>query len=289
LETWVSSSQSDVVSRTQDSSSLATRVAIAGLGAVGSVLAKRLDEGAIPGLRLTAVTTRDLQKAAQLVGAFQHHVQVVALADLSAYADLVVECAPASVLSEVISPFLKLGKSALVLSVGSLLQRPELSALAEKHGGQILIPSGAVLGIDAVLAAAEGKIKSVQLSTRKPPQGLAGAPYLIVQKISVEALTAPLCVFRGNANEAVRGFPANVNVVAALALAGIGAERTQVEIWADPSLSRNIHSIRVVSDAATFSMEIENIPSENPKTSRIVVQSILAMLRKLNAPLRIGT
>ncbi len=106
---------------------------------------------------------------------------------------------------------------------------------------------------------------------------------------SVEGLTAPFCVFSGNALEAVRGFPANVNVVAALALAGIGAERTQVEIWADPSLTKNIHSIQVDSDAAKFSMEIENIPSENPKTSRIVVQSVLALLRKLNAPMRIGS
>ncbi len=265
------------------------RVAIAGLGAVGGVLAKRLDEGVVPGLRLTAVSSRDLEKAAQLVGAFQQHVQVVPVADLVSFADLVIECAPAVALSEVISPFLKLGKSALVLSVGGLLQRPELSALANKHGGHILIPSGAVLGIDAVLAAAEGTIRSVKLSTRKPPQGLAGAPHLIAQKISVEGLTAPVCVFRGNANQAVRGFPANVNVVAALALAGIGAERTQVEIWADPSLTRNIHSIEVDSDAATFSMSIENIPSENPKTSRIVVQSVLALLRKLNAPVRIGS
>ncbi len=108
---------------------------------------------------------------------------------------------------------------------------------------------------------------------------------------SVEGLTAPFCVFSGNALEALRGFPANVNVVAALALAlaGIGAERTQVEIWADPSLTKNIHSIQVDSDAAKFSMEIENIPSENPKTSRIVVQSVLALLRKLNAPMRIGS
>lgn len=96
-------------------------------------------------------------------------------------------------------------------------------------------------------------------------------------------------MFSGNALEAVRGFPANVNVVAALALAAIGAERTQVEIWADPSLTKNIHSIQVDSDAAKFSMEIENIPSENPKTSGIVVQSVLALLRKLNAPMRIGS
>ncbi len=266
-----------------------TPVAIAGLGAIGSVLAKKLDQGAIPGLQLAAVSARNFEKASSLVSGFEHAVKLVPLSELVAHADLVIECAPAAALSEVLTPFLALGRSAVVLSVGGLLQRPELIALAESTGAQIEVPSGALLGIDAVLAAAEGVIHSVKLISRKPPQGLAGAPHLLTHHISVEGLSAPLCVFRGNAMEAVRGFPANVNVVAALALAGIGAERTQVELWADPSITRNIHAIQVVSDAATFSVEIENIPSDNPKTSRIVVQSVLALLRKRSATLRIGS
>jgi aspartate dehydrogenase len=279
---------------TQDAGSsrvaaLQTRVAIAGLGAIGSVLAKRLDQGVIPGLCLSAVSARELAKASAFVHDLRRPVQVLPLTQLANHADLIIECAPASALSEVLTPFLSTGKSAVVLSVGGLLQRPELMALARQHGANIAVPSGALLGIDAVLAAAEGVIHSVKLSTRKPPLGLSGAPHLLANNISVEGLLEPLCVFRGNAIEAVRGFPANVNVVAALALAGIGAERTQVELWADPTITRNIHSIKVESDAASFSMEIENIPSENPKTSRIVVQSILALLRKHYGSIRIGT
>ncbi len=125
--------------------------------------------------------------------------------------------------------------------------------------------------------------------TRKPPNGLAGAPHLVRNDISVEGLTAPKLVFKGSAREAALGFPANVNVAAALSLAGIGPDRTTIEIWADPGITRNCHAIEVVSDAATFSVSIENVPSENPRTGRITAQSVLAALRKLNAPLRIGT
>src|SRR5262249_58832445 len=105
----------------------------------------------------------------------------------------------------------------------------------------------------------------------------------------VEASTAPTRVFRGSAREGAAGFPANVNVAAALALAGVGPDRTTIEIWADPTVERNCHQITVEADSARFTLAIENIPSENPKTGRITALSALAALRKLNAPLRIGT
>ena len=89
--------------------------------------------------------------------------------------------------------------------------------------------------------------------------------------------------------DGARGFPANVNVAAALALAGIGPDRTMMEIWADPSVERNCHSVEVESDSACFTLSIENIPSENPRTGRITALSVLAALRKLKAPLRVGT
>ena len=177
----------------------------------------------------------------------------------------------------------------MVLSAGALLPRPELIELARARGGQIIVPSGALLGLDAVTAAAEGTIHSVHMITRKPPNGLAGAPHLVANGISVEGLTEAKRVFSGTARDAAAGFPANVNVAAALSLAGIGPDRTTIEIWADPSVTRNCHSVEVDADSARFTLAIENIPSENPKTGRITAQSVLAALRKLQAPLRIGT
>ena len=138
-------------------------------------------------------------------------------------------------------------------------------------------------------AAAEGTIHSVRMITRKPVRGLDGAPYLVERNISIAELTEPLQIFRGSPREAATGFPANLNVAVALALAGIGPDRTVLEIWADPSLSRNSHQIEVDSDSASFSMTIDNIPTENPKTGRITALSVISYLRKLNAPLRVGS
>jgi aspartate dehydrogenase len=157
-------------------------------------------------------------------------------------------------------------------------------------GARIIVPTGALLGLDAMRAAAEGPVESVTIETRKPPGGLAGAPYLKKHGISVEDLTEPLLVFDGNALDAAAGFPANVNVAAALALAGIGPVRTKVRIWADPGINRNKHTIEVDADAARFSMTIENVPSdENPRTGRIVAPSVLACLRGLVSPLKVGS
>src|SRR5262249_31490639 len=124
---------------------------------------------------------------------------------------------------------------------------------------------------------------------RKPPNGLAGAPYLVRNGISVDGLNAAKCVFAGTAREAAAGFPENVNVVAALSLAGIGPDRTTIEIWAAPAVTRNFHNVEGAADSARFSLAIETIRSETPKPGRSTALSVLAALRKLNAPLRVGT
>jgi aspartate dehydrogenase len=192
-------------------------------------------------------------------------------------------------LEQVCRPMLEAGKQVIVLSAGALLPRSDLIELAKARGAQIIVPSGALLGLDAVTAAAEGRIHSVRMITRKPPRGLVGAPYLDANGISVEGLNEPKLVFSGTAREAAAGFPANVNVAAALALAGIGPDRTMAEIWADPSVDRNCHTVEVDSDSARFTVSIENIPSDNPRTGRITALSVLAALRKLRSPLRVGT
>jgi aspartate dehydrogenase len=181
------------------------------------------------------------------------------------------------------------GKTAIVLSAGALLENEDLIELAKQNGGQIVVPTGALIGLDAVTAAAVGTIHSVRMVTRKPVNGLAGAPYIVENNIDIERITEPLRIFEGTAREAAKGFPANLNVAVALSLAGIGPDRTRLEIWADPALTRNVHRVDVVSDAASFSVSIENIPSENPKTGLITALSVIAYLRKLRAPLRVGT
>ena len=253
-------------------------------------MARRVLADGIPGIQLVAVSARDHDKARATLKAMNGGaVPIVGLADLAGMADLVIECAPAALMDSIAQPVLRAGKKLLVLSAGALLPRPELLELAKKHGGQIIVPTGALLGLDAVCAAAEGQIHSVQMTTRKPPNGLSGAPYLVENRIQVDDVREPLRVFSGSARDAAKGFPANVNVAVALSLAGIGPDRTRIDIWADPTVTRNTHRIQVDSDSARIDMTIENIPSENPKTGRITALSVIAALRKIHAPLRVGT
>jgi aspartate dehydrogenase len=264
-------------------------VAVGGFGAIGRRVAAALDRGDLPGLALAAVSARDVRRAEAAMQEFRRPAPVVTLEALSEHADIVIECAPAAVLEDVARPALEAARTLMVVSVGALLERMHLIDLARERGGRIIVPSGALIGLDAVTAAAEGEIRSVRMVTRKPVRGLVGAPYLVERGIDIEGLTAPQRVFAGSAREAARGFPANLNVAAALSLAGVGPDRTQVEIWADPGIHRNMHEIVVESDSASFSMRIENIPSENPKTGRITALSVIAALRKVAGPLRIGT
>ena len=265
-----------------------TRVAIAGYGAVGRELVRRIARG-IDGVELVAIGARDHAKVETDLRALGLDVAVDAIDALEPYADLVVEAAPAALLPAIAEPFLRAGKEVVVLSAGALLEHPHLLDLAAEHGGTLTVPSGAVLGLDAVGACAESEISSVRMTTRKPVAGLIGAPALDDGVVIDNDLERPLRVFSGTAREAVRGFPANLNVAVALALAGIGPDRTEVEIWADPTVTRNTHTIVVQSEVADLTMTIENVPSENPRTGRITALSVIRLLRKRGATLRVGS
>ena len=211
-------------------------------------------------------------------------------AGAKAVRDIIVECAPARVFAEVAGPAIEQGRILMPLSVGALLDHMDLVERGRATGARIIVPTGALIGLDTVRAMAEGEITRVVLGTRTPPGGLAGAPHLVENDIDIANLTAPLRVFHGSAREAARGFPANVNVAAALALAGIGAERTEVEVWADPTIDRNIQSVTITSDSGEATMTMRNIPSAgNPRTGRIVANSVLATLRRLTATLTAGS
>jgi aspartate dehydrogenase len=264
------------------------RVAVAGLGAIGSKVVEALDRG-IDGLVLTAVSVQNVDKHRTWLASLRAPPKLLPLEELAEAADLVVECAPSRLVRSIVAPVVMRGKIAVVLSVGALLENYDLVELAKQHGGQIVVPAGALIGLDAVTAAAEGTIHSVQMVTRKPVRGLSGAPYIVENNIDIERISEPLKIFDGTAREAAKGFPANLNVAVALSLAGIGPDLTRVQIWADPTVTRNTHRIEVDSDSARFSMSIENIPSENPRTGLITALSVIACLRKLRASLRIGT
>jgi aspartate dehydrogenase len=214
---------------------------------------------------------------------------VVGAAEL-AEADIVVEAAPAVAFDQIVIPAIEKGRTIVVASVAALLSRMHLIDQARRTGASIVVVSGALAGLDAIRAAAEGVIENASLETRKSPASLAGAPYLQRHGIDVHTLTTATCVFRGNALEAAVGFPANANVAAALALAGIGPERTRVEIWADPFVERNTHTVRIDADSVRLTLCVESLPSStNPRTSRLAALSVLACIRGMTSTLKVGS
>jgi len=268
---------------------LRLRVGIAGLGAIGAPVVRRLDAEDL-GIDVVAIAARDPQGARTRLGTLRRPPEFVGLAELAERCDIVVECLPSALFDEVAVPAIERGRIFMPLSVGALLDRPGLIERARATGARIVVPTGALVGLDAVRAAAEGTIHRAAIVTRKPPAGLAGAPYLVEHGISVEGLTEPLRVFAGTAREGARAFPANVNVAAALSLAGIGPDRTLLEIWADPTVERNTHRIEIDSDATRLTLIVEGIPSEeNPRTGKLTALSVIATLRGLTQTLKVGT
>jgi aspartate dehydrogenase len=266
------------------------RLAVAGLGAIGLEVVRKVDAGGLPGIELVAVAARDADKARSKLAGLRNPPALVELGALPERADVVVECIPSAQFRAVAEPTLKAGRIFMPLSVGALLDNFDLVDLARAHGGRIVVPSGAILGLDAIRAVAEGNIASVQIVTRKPPRGLEGAPLLQARGQSLEGLKQPLLLFSGTAREAAKGFPANLNVSVAVSLAGIGPDRTRIEVWADPAVSRNTHTVIVKSDSSDLTMTIENIPSaENPRTGTVTALSVIAALLRMTAPLVVGT
>jgi|TARA_B110000211_G_scaffold234829_1_gene306622 aspartate dehydrogenase len=266
------------------------KIGIAGIGAIGLNVALSLDRQKIPGFQLVGFSARSKERAAEFNEMLSLPIPHYEFAELSQNCDLVIECLPPSLFKKLAIPVLKAGKILVALSASQLLKYDDLIDLAEEYGGQIIVPSGAMLGLDALKAVAVGELQSVMIETRKPVAGLMNSPYFLKKGIDSASIDKPKLIMSGTVSSIAKEFPANVNVAAAISLAGLGADRTQMEIWADPTLKRNMHTVRVVSDSSDFTMSIQNRPSdENPSTGRITPQSVIALLRNMAATLKVGT
>lgn len=266
------------------------KIGIAGMGAIGMRVALELAQGGIPGCTLAGFSARNAERAEELNAKLTKPAAHFALTEIAQHCDLVIESLPPALFDAIARPVLQAGKTLMVLSASQLLGRQDLIDLAEETGAQIVVPSGAMLGLDAIKAAAVGQIHSVVIETRKPVAGLIKAPFVTQMDIDLSKLSEPYMILAGSVSEVAKAFPANVNVAAAVSLAGFGPDKTQMEIWADPSLERNKHTVRVTSDSSDFTMSIQGRPSaENPATGIITALSVIALLRQKSAVLQVGT
>lgn len=265
------------------------KVGVAGFGTIGAAVGRRLHAG-LEDMTLAGVASGRREKALAALQEIGSSAPVLSAEELAGECDIIVECAPTEAFLSIARPAMLAGRQMVTVSAAALIENMDIVDVARAHGGRIIMATGALLGLDAVRAAAKGQIHSVTMITRKPSRSLKGAPYLEKIGVDVMSLNEPTLLFDGSAREGARGFPANVNVAAALALAGIGPDRTRLQIWADPSLNRNTHTIKVDADSASFEMMIQNVPSpEKPGTGRITALSMIAALESLVSPLRVGT
>jgi len=263
-------------------------VGIVGCGAIGQALLRAADSGrlAVP---VAGVTSRGEARARAFLSTLGAPPPYLDRASLIARADLIVEAAGGAVVPDLAEHTFAAGKDLVVLSVGALLEHPEIIEQARATRCRLIVPSGAIAGLDGIKGACAGRVTSVHITTRKPPRALEGAPYLTERGISLADLDEEREVFSGTAGEACRGFPDNLNVSAAVSLAGLGPDATRVRILAVPGLARNCHDIEVEGEFGRLAVHIENIPSENPRTGRLTALSIIRAVQDAADVVRIGT
>lgn len=265
------------------------KVGLIGYGTIGKTLADAIRSGVAGDVSLVAVL--DVFEPSPFSGepgepAYTTNIETFLAHDT----ELVIEAASQAVLRNFAAQVLAAGKDLLAMSVGAFADEEflgQMRALAQQHGQRIHLPSGAIGGLDALSAAAIDEIDEVVLTTTKPPAGLQGVE--LDPAVDLATLAEPTCVFDGPAVEAVQRFPKNVNVAAALSLAGIGVHKTRVRVVADPASDSNTHRVEARGRFGQFSIELRLLPSPtNPRTSYLASLSAIRVLRKLTEPIRVG-
>ena len=266
------------------------KVGIIGCGAIGSEIAKACQDRLKDKVELVGICDVDDKKTEALNKTLKNKVSAQNVESLIKNSSLVVEAASAGISADVLKRCIDAGRDCLIMSVGGLLGSEAMLDEAKEKGIKIYIPSGAICGIDGLKSASVGRVDSVILTTRKPPKGLVGAPYLKEKGIDVLAVKDEQVIFEGNALEAIKGFPQNVNVSAVLSLAGLGAKNTIVKIVTSPKYTSNTHEIDIKGEFGRISTRSENLPSRaNPKTSALAIFSAIATLEGIASSVRIGT
>lgn len=267
--------------------------ALIGCGFIGEFIARKAASGEAP-VNIQFILDRHKEKVKRVQELFEvppaalNSIKDIVKSDV----ELIIEAASIEAVHNFAPDILRSGKDMLILSVGAFSDTDfleKIETICREKKVRVYIPSGGIGALDIISSAKVGELSRVELTTIKHPLSLMGAPYLKSNPIDISKLQDRTIVFKGNAKEAIKGFPANVNVAVTLALAGVGIDKTQVVIVADPSVKRNIHEVRAKGSFGEFILRTENIPSsENPKTSILAALSAISSLKKMRSPFLIG-
>ena len=270
------------------------RIGLLGCGAIGTQIALAIDSGKIPAV-LTHVYDNSKDAANTLVSKLNVKPEIVENSHLlsSHPVDIVVEAASQDAVKDVGLSVLQNKRDLMIMSVGALLDESIhdiLSDACSHFKKTIYLPSGAIAGLDGIKSI-KHELESVSITTTKHPRSLKGAKFFETSQIDLDEINSSTVIFEGTAKEAVQLFPANINVAALLSLSGIGSEKTNVKIVADPNTDKNTHHIEAAGKFGKMTFTIENIPdANNPKTSRLAILSAIETLRKYcSDDIQIGT
>ena len=274
------------------------KVAVIGYGSIGRETIASVKRQEIPNAKIIAV----FDKQSQVVNSVDNENGDVHLfsdfdefynSETYSSLDIIIECASKDAVREFGKKIIESKKDLIVLSVGAFSDKEylaELQNLSSSNSTRILIPTGAIAGLDSIRSVRK-YLNSVTITTTKHPKSLAGAPFFESSRIKLDDINSETVLFEGNASTAIELFPANVNVAVAVALAGVGLEKTRVKIMTDPLISVNKHEIVAKGSFGEIHIVVQNIPSPtNPKTSYLASLSAIECLRSLcNENFRIGT
>lgn len=252
------------------------RLALIGFGAMARSLAERLAAGTPPIVVAGALVERDGDAPSSIFSTTR-------VEELIAWRPtLVAECAGHGAVASVVPELLAAGINVIIASVGVLTDsalRARLAEASQKGGGRLILPAGAIGGIDVLRAAKSAGLDQVLYTGRKPPRAWLGTP--AEAAFDLNSMTEATVIFEGTANDAARLYPKNTNVTAAVALAGVGFDATKVRLVADPASDRNEHEIYATGTFGDFRIHLRNVPlPENPKTSMLAALSLELEVRK---------
>ncbi|GEK48794.1 putative L-aspartate dehydrogenase [Bisbaumannia pacifica] len=267
----------------------AIRVGLIGYGTAGKDVAETILSGQAGNTRLTSVLVRNAGKYNDV------SLDSCTITDneetfFAFRPDVVVEMAGHEAVIRYAETSLQHGCDFMVISVGAFCDQKlydRIMASASQQQKRVLIPSAAIAGLDRIAAAAQGPLERVMLTTRKPVK--AWRDTYAEEVVDLDTVTQPTLIFEGNARESSGIFPESVNVSAALSLAGVGFEATQVRVLVDPTIEKNVHEVTAKGLFGEVRIEVQNTPSpNNPKTGYIVAMSVAHALKNLSSPLVIG-
>lgn len=272
-------------------------IGLMGCGTIGTPLALAIDSGRVVNASLSGLFDIIDENARNLKTKLESNPQVYYNFDrfVDSTADIIIEAASQQAVKNYAKRIIESGKDVMVMSVGALadtLFLAELLQLTPIRNGdsKIYVPTGAIAGIDAIRSVRH-IADSIRLTTKKSPKALAGAPFFTTRNVSLDNITEVTEIYEGPAVEAVKLFPANVNVAAVLSLAGIGVEKTMVRILADPEATTNQHEIVATGSFGEMKISVNNVAAPgNPKTSFLAVLSAIECLRSIcEDGIRIGS